>query len=75
MKTFTQWMKLMEVGPGGGGPGSGMTPPKQDPTDVGGTSAFPDFHGPGSSELPPDAREQYLMKKNMKKKMKKRMKK
>ena len=70
MQTFQQW--LFEVGMGGGGPGSGMTPPKQDPTQVGGTSAFADYHGPGSGELPPNAKEQFLMKKKLKKKMKKK---
>jgi len=67
--TFRQW--LMEVGMGGGGPGGGMEPPKQDPTKVGGTNAFGDYHMPGSDELPPTSPR--FIKKS-KKKSKKKMK-
>lgn len=37
---FKQW--LLEVGMGGGGPGGGMEPPKQDPTKVA-QGAFADY--------------------------------
>lgn len=41
---FKQW--LIEVGMGGGGPGSGMTPPLQKPD----TSAMADYHGPEGTD-------------------------
>ncbi len=63
---FKEWIKLYEVGPGGGGPGSGMVPPKQDPTKVGGTNAFADYHAPGSDELPPVNKSKKKSKKRMK---------
>lgn len=56
---FKKW--LIEVGMGGGGPGGGMEPPKQNPTSMQG--AFADYHGPNSEELPPKK-----MKKGLKKK-------
>ena len=37
---FKKW--LIEVGMGGGGPGSGLSPPKQNPTSFSGS--FADFH-------------------------------
>ena len=30
---FKEWLKLLEVGMGGGGPGGGLEPPKQCPYD------------------------------------------
>jgi hypothetical protein len=39
---------LFEVGAGGGGPGSGMSPPKQNPLVF--TGAFQDYHGNDSKD-------------------------
>lgn len=47
---FKQW--LTEVGMGGGGPGSGMEPPKQDPTKIA-QGAFADYHGPKDVQTDP----------------------
>lgn len=41
---FRQW--LAEVGMGGGGAGSGMTPPLQRPD----TAALSDYHGPEGAD-------------------------
>lgn len=45
---FKKW--LLEVGMGGGGPGGGLEPPKQNPTHTQG--AFADYHQPNSNQLP-----------------------
>lgn len=63
--TFKQW--LLEVGAGGGGPGSGMTPPRQDPTKMPG--AWQDYHGPEETDPhDPNAQLPPIQKKKMKKK-------
>ncbi len=56
---FKKW--LIEVGMGGGGPGGGMDPPKQDPTAMPG--AFADYHSDDerdpqdqNGQLPPVAK-------------------
>ena len=59
MISFIQWLTELAAGPG-----SGMVPPKQDPTKVGGTNAFGDFNAPGSDELPPTKRYKMRMKKS-----------
>lgn len=67
--SFKKW--LLEVGMGGGGPGSGIEPPKQDPTKTG-SQGFADYHGKDGTDprnpngqLPP-------IPKKMKKKMKRK---
>ncbi|MHA2043229.1 MAG: hypothetical protein ACW99G_00460 [Candidatus Thorarchaeota archaeon] len=71
--TFQQW--LMEVGMGGGGPGGGMEPPKQDPTKVSDVNAFKDFQLPGSNKLPPNPERTEITVDEKKLRMKKKMKK
>jgi len=57
---FKKW--LLEVGMGGGGPGGGMEPPRQNP--VGSTGAFSDYHGQNSEETPPKKIKKGLRKKS-----------
>jgi hypothetical protein len=61
--TFKQWLVELDAGPG-----SGMTPPKQDPTKVSKVNAFTTVYGPGSDELPPTPERKEILK--CKKKMK-----
>ena len=66
--SFKQW--FLEVGPGGGGPGGGMSPPEQMPIDPdpapGQTDAMPSRRL-DKTDLPPTSAHP-KMKKRMKKK-------
>lgn len=48
---FKEWLKLLEGGMGGGGVGSGIEPPLQNPKI--GAFALNDLHGPNSDQIPP----------------------
>ena len=69
---FKLWFEVGMDGDGGGRPGGGMEPPKQNPIDPnpapGQTDAFARYHGPNSNELPPTPRNP--AKKKMKSKAK-----
>jgi hypothetical protein len=49
---FKEWLQLFEVGMGGGGVGSGMEPPLENPKI--GAFALNDLHDPNSDQLPPN---------------------